>query len=488
MFNECNSLKILNLSKFDTSSVNNMKKMFYNCYSLKVIDLSNFNMENVKFYDDMFTNISNPKYINLYNTKNDKSIGTFFNKINNNFTVCQQDNIITNPKAYQQCCDFNIETEMCESKGYTTLLYMSTFPKQNYEMKTIPKIEGSMVSTSITTSIPNSTMITTSQFKNIISIPEQKNIEQTTKGNLDNIGSVVIIILGFSNLVIDKNNSLISFYIYFVSVKNYLHSQKIRFPINIHYNPLLRLLQNNEASCTLENINHPNLNKYLCKIQAEVLNIKSIESNLELTFESEDVVVIGISPLAKKFMDNLLLIDNKYLFETEIYILDHSKYKIYDKNFVNITGIVQGNKPKLKKHNNFELVINLNSAEKKESKLNCIIIEIFGNNYTLNCKINENLDGDLQASVSYIDKNLLIIIFETDFDSRIKSEVKDFRLNRINFSKKSEKINATTILVSSLVIIIAAIGLTVTITIILNKKRKNKKNAIYDSSWENLKI
>jgi hypothetical protein len=52
---------------------------------------------------------------------------------------------------------------------------MSTFPKQNYEMKTIPKIEGSMVSTSISTSIPNSTMITTSPFKNIISIPEQKN-------------------------------------------------------------------------------------------------------------------------------------------------------------------------------------------------------------------------------------------------------------------------------------------------------------------------
>ena len=64
-------------------------------------------------------------------------------------------------------------------------------------------------------------------------------------------------------------------------------------------------------------------------------------------------------------------------------------------------------------------MINLNSAEKKVAKLNCNIIEIIGNIYTLNCKINENIDGDLQASVSYIDKDLLIINFETGFDSKI---------------------------------------------------------------------
>ena len=116
-------IKTINLSKFDISSVNNMKGMFYNCNSLKVIDLSNFNMENVKSYDDMFINISNIRYINLYNTKNDKSIGTSFNEIDNNFIVCQQENMITNPKSSQICCDFNIETYMCESKNYITLYY-----------------------------------------------------------------------------------------------------------------------------------------------------------------------------------------------------------------------------------------------------------------------------------------------------------------------------------------------------------------------------
>ena len=56
-------IKTINLSKFDISSVNNMKGMFYNCNSLKIIDLSNFNMENVNFGDDMFTNVDNIRYI-----------------------------------------------------------------------------------------------------------------------------------------------------------------------------------------------------------------------------------------------------------------------------------------------------------------------------------------------------------------------------------------------------------------------------------------
>ena len=72
-------------------------------------------MEIAKFYDDMLTNISIIRYINLYNTKNDKSIRTSFNEINNIFIFYQKDNIIINQKVYQICYNFNIETDMCES-------------------------------------------------------------------------------------------------------------------------------------------------------------------------------------------------------------------------------------------------------------------------------------------------------------------------------------------------------------------------------------
>ena len=42
MFNECYSLKSIDLSSFNTSTVVNMKKMFMGCSSLNSIKLSSF--------------------------------------------------------------------------------------------------------------------------------------------------------------------------------------------------------------------------------------------------------------------------------------------------------------------------------------------------------------------------------------------------------------------------------------------------------------
>ena len=126
-------------------------------------------------------------------------------------------------------------------------------------------------------------------------------------------------------------------------------------------------MQSKEAVCTLKNIHQSNQNKYLCTVQAEPLKIKSIESNPEFTFESDDdVEIIGITPLAKIYMDNLQFIDNKDLFETKIYILDHTTDKLDDETLLNITGRIQESKPKFKSYNSFELIINLNSPEKKK--------------------------------------------------------------------------------------------------------------------------
>ena len=50
MFNNYNSLTLLNLSNFNTQKVTNMRFMFFNCYSLSSLDLSNFNTQNVANY------------------------------------------------------------------------------------------------------------------------------------------------------------------------------------------------------------------------------------------------------------------------------------------------------------------------------------------------------------------------------------------------------------------------------------------------------
>ena len=54
MFFNCNSLISLDLSKFNTKYITNMKSMFYGCISLISLDLSNFNTQNVKEMELMF--------------------------------------------------------------------------------------------------------------------------------------------------------------------------------------------------------------------------------------------------------------------------------------------------------------------------------------------------------------------------------------------------------------------------------------------------
>ena len=114
MFYGCSSLKSIDLSDFDTSQVSIMNNMFYGCSSLRALDLSNFDMNSCTSYDNIFSSISNIRYINLYNFKNDKIMSHIFSEKNNSLFVCQKDNIIKNPNAYN-CCDFNFEADKCNS-------------------------------------------------------------------------------------------------------------------------------------------------------------------------------------------------------------------------------------------------------------------------------------------------------------------------------------------------------------------------------------
>ncbi|MCD7809037.1 MAG: DUF285 domain-containing protein [Erysipelotrichaceae bacterium] len=54
MFRECMSLSSLTLTSFDTSHVLDMKRMFYGCVSLKSLDLGSFNTTNVQDMSYMF--------------------------------------------------------------------------------------------------------------------------------------------------------------------------------------------------------------------------------------------------------------------------------------------------------------------------------------------------------------------------------------------------------------------------------------------------
>ncbi len=72
MFSECQNLKSLDLSSFDTGKVTTMSNMFYQCQSLTSLDLSSFNTSNVTTMRLMFSNCSNLTSVDVYTFSTEK--------------------------------------------------------------------------------------------------------------------------------------------------------------------------------------------------------------------------------------------------------------------------------------------------------------------------------------------------------------------------------------------------------------------------------
>ena len=87
MFYGCSELKIINVSSFNTSAVEDMNSMFFRCSNLTELDLSNFDTRNLSEEDDslsmgsMFRNCSKLAkiYVGPNWTTENKGIGDMFN-------------------------------------------------------------------------------------------------------------------------------------------------------------------------------------------------------------------------------------------------------------------------------------------------------------------------------------------------------------------------------------------------------------------------
>ena len=65
MFYRCESLTSLDLSSFKTNKVTDMSEMFYNCHSLETLNLNSFNVKNVINMSSMFHHCSSLTQLNL---------------------------------------------------------------------------------------------------------------------------------------------------------------------------------------------------------------------------------------------------------------------------------------------------------------------------------------------------------------------------------------------------------------------------------------
>jgi len=109
MFNECSSLKSLDLSAFNTNNVNNMSSMFDRCSSLKSLDLSTFNTNNVNNMSYMFDRCSSLKSLDLstFNTNNVNNMSYMFNECSSLKSLdlsTFNTNNVNNMSVMFQCC------------------------------------------------------------------------------------------------------------------------------------------------------------------------------------------------------------------------------------------------------------------------------------------------------------------------------------------------------------------------------------------------
>ena len=300
----------------------------------------------------------------------------------------------------------------------------------------------------------------------------------TTELNFINEEEALTVLFGFSNYEFKSNE--ISFYIYFISVKNFLFSQKMIFHVLINNNSYLRLLQNYLVECN--KVTNDNIKvKYLCKTEVTNSDIKRIICLKDFNFINQNnVKVIGITPIAQRYIDNLQNIEDKDLFDYNIYILNNAINNKYDNNLFNISGIIS-EKPNFGLIN-LILITNAKSENETttEEEIDCNIVEIKDLNYTLNCSAKENINYDMQSSVSFIDNdNILLINFDNNTNSTLAIE------NRENFHgryyRNNSGLSSTSLFLILFFSTLVPIILFILIFIIIRRKMKKRSFKIMDS-------
>ena len=335
----------------------------------------------------------------------------------------------------------------------------------------------------ITTTYPKiSTIIGKTEYINNPSNSSEYNsadksyIEST---NLYLLESNLVVLLGFSHY--KEYNSSLFFNMYLVPIKNNIYSNNVRFPVMISYNKSPEELIKSEANCTfIEKVALSNY-KYSCEIYEDTTNIKQIKAIPDLLFEPEkNITLIGVSPLAKMFMNNLQLLKNgKYdiISNSSIYILDNATYAKSNRILFNITGTINGVQPVYENKNLF-IMISLESGSRIETEIECDINNITLKSYLLHCKLNETFEANLQSAISFIDDNEILLInfdyYNNYNESLIKIEENSVRYNSLFFKNNSGKFTPGAIV--AIVIILLLATSSIIFLIICLKRREKKKN------------
>ena len=142
-FSRCKNLKSFDLSSLNTASITNINNAFSWCTSLQAfymvgLDLSKAeNADNAisAFDDDSGEIIMKLKYLDITNSTLSESLKEVILKSFNKLIICEKDGYFAkqNEQYKDFCCDFNIETEKCQSSNYIIVYYPNDKSDAEYQ-------------------------------------------------------------------------------------------------------------------------------------------------------------------------------------------------------------------------------------------------------------------------------------------------------------------------------------------------------------------
>ena len=292
-----------------------------------------------------------------------------------------------------------------------------------------------------------------------------------------------ISLLGFSGLNI--NDSKIKFNTHFLNLNNFNFPYNFTLYLTLFSNSFLRLLdsKNETAICNIDNtVYSENKVKYICEAPTSTKDIDSIKINSNIKLNNNEN--IEISPLALKYMNNIKNCPTDEQLNLPIYILENAKLNKYDKQYFNISGTIDKNliHPVI---NNTNLVLMITELpDKTEEEINCNIIYLTGNNYNLNCELNDNNNYDLEGSMSILENKILFVKFSNN-DTNITSEPtenKEYSYRKY-YRNSSRKLNACAI-VAIILIPIVVVAALIAVWFFSKKSNINEKQSNISSIVE----
>ena len=355
---------------------------------------------------------------------------------------------------------------------------------------TIKDANKEEVHTTIPTSL-NLTAFSTNLVENLKTTIIENVVQKTEEVNIQEEPGVTLVGLSHINIV----EKIIRFFIYFSLNCLFAGSKRVRFPVELTTRRVLRVLQTQEAVCELvDDGGKGDLYAYSCEVETTSIQSQSIkEIKIVNQFEFSSVnytVVASTSPIIEQYLDNIQEVGNKFdfLINSTLYTLENSKIDLGEKQIFNISGIINGTKPKFEKVD-LNLSVSVEYENKTEEKqLECSVIDIIENNYTLSCVGIKNTNFSLKNAMSVIEDEILIIKFGENENSTILyySDETENRYSIKFFNNKSGGIGAGGI-IAIILACLAAVAAFIAVYCCMKKESKKPKS-IQESTMSKLKI